>query len=386
MYWTFKSNNDGKRYASWGSPRLLKESEVSDLQARFDVPIYDGRRIAPHESVVMMMQGDGTLGLGDSIWLISFMRDIYRHKARRRCRFVFCSSDWVLKFYSHFLPRSFELVREYMTESDFMAVSHKLPAMYYWREKDKADRSWVDNRSLLERLYNWTGMRYEGLPDWGEFTDEEILYPAGSFWSGLGLDRRDKYVYFQWHSTGPSKNLSPKANMKIIQHIVRKYGYKVYVVGRLKSLEALNSIPGVVSLSGRTEGHAEALFALAFNSEFIVSPDSAGVHLSEAYRVPSVCIMSSLPPVYICSKYRIPAFMYGSGFCPHKPCGVVHHLPKQDMCPEGTGDYCRVFDDIDLALFDKCLEQSARNVDAVSRARTVPFYDALSQPISLVNP
>jgi hypothetical protein len=384
MYWTF--GYQGQRYASWGEPRRLPEEQVSDLKPRFDVQVYRGEEIGRNDSICFLMQGDATLGLGDTIWLITYMRDIYRLKARRHCkRFVFVSSPWILNFYSHFLPDFFELKEEYMTEKEFATINHKLPAMYYWHDtNDNADRSWVDNQSLVQRLYGWSGIEYQGIPDWGEFTDEKLLYPQDSFWTDLGLNKNDPYVFFQWHSSGHTKNLPPKTNIKLLRHITQKYGLKVYVVGRLNSLDPfLSQIPGVVNLSGKTEGHAEALFSLAFNSEFIVSPDSAGVHMAEAYRIPAVCIMATLPPVYICSKYQIPTFMYGSGHCPYCPCGVVHHLPKGRKCPPDTGDYCKVLEDIDLDLFDRCLQES---FDKRKRYRWAPakdFYKALKAPISL---
>jgi len=385
MYWTWDYN--GEKYVSWGEPRTEPfKSNCTNLIAKYDIPIYNGSIIKPNESVVWMMQGDDTLGLGDSIWLINYLRDVYRIKGRRRCNFKIVSDSWVHNFYSNFLNKSFEMVQEYMTEKDFMSCEHKLPSIYFWHDfntGDNADRSWLDNRSIVQRLYAWSGIEYNGLSDWGEFTKEEILYPKKSFWSDLGLNQNDKFIYFQWHSSGHTKNLPPKQNVKLIKHLINTYGYKVYVIGRLKCLDIINNINGVVNLSGKTEGNAEALFTLAFNSEFIVSPDSAGVHLGEAYKIPSVCLMSSLPPSYICSKYKIPSFMYGSGACPYKPCGIVHLLPKETKCPKDTGDYCRVFDQIDLNLFDRCVEKTFNNRARYRYSPSEDFYGSLNQPISL---
>lgn len=382
MYWSWIHNNQS--YISWGKPRRTEESLVINLKPRYDIPIYNGTPIKSEESIIFSMQGDSSLGLGDSIWLINFMRDIYSLKCRRRARFLFFSSPWVLKFYSNFLPSSFEMREEYITEQEFNTITYKLPAMYYWHDtNDNVDRSWIDNRSLVERLYNWTGMKYDGLLDWGDFTNEKILYPANDFWADLNLNKKDKYVYFQWHSSGHTKNINPRENIKIIKHIIKNYGYKVYVVGRLKCLDILNEIPGVVNLSGKTEGKAESLFTLAFNSEFIVTGDSAGLHLSEAYKIPSVCIMATLPPVYVASKYKIPSFMFGSGHCPYSPCGIVHHLPKETKCPKDVGDYCKVFDNIDLNLFDRCVKQSFKNRLNYRKEEPLNFYEALKSPISL---
>jgi len=93
--------------------------------------------------------------------------------------------------------------------------------------------------------------------------------------------------------------------------------------------------------------------------------------------------MSTLPPSYICSKYQIPAFMYGSGHCPYSPCGIVHELPKATKCPSDTGDYCKVFDDIDLDLFDRCLHKSIQNRFNYRRKAPFDFYKAMKAPITL---
>lgn len=377
MYWTF--DYQGNKYCSWGAPRSLPENEISNLKSDFNIKIYNGAFIQPEDSTVMMMQGDSTLGLGDTIWLISYMRDVYRIKARRRGRFLFCSSPEINKFYSNFLPGSFELREEFIIKQEFDTINHKLPGMSFWTEID-ADKSWVDNQSILERLYSWVGIEYEGLPDFGEFTNEKILYPNKKYYERLRIDPKDKYVFFQWHSSGHSKNLPPSSNIKLLKHITKYTGYKIYVIGQLKCLDKLEKISGVKNLSGKTNGLD--VFTLAFNSEFIVCPDSAGIHLGEAYKIPAVGIMATLPPVYVASKYKIPAFMFGSGQCPYKPCGIVYELPR-DKCPEDTEKYCKVLTEIDLNLFNLCLEQTYNNRRQYRSVGARNFYAAMSEPITL---
>jgi len=382
MYWSW--NKNGVRHASWGQPRLLDDISYTALEARFDVPVYAGNRIGPGESMVMMMQGDATLGLGDSIWLMNYMRDVWNVKSRRRGEFTFVSSPSVAHFYSNFLPQPFHYVQEYLKWTTFEAFNHKLPSMYYWNDPvDGAARSWLDNKSILERLYDLSGMEYRGLLDWGDFTNEELLYPSSDFYERLNINKNDRYVFLQWHSSGHAKNMPPSTNLKIINHIVKTYGLKVYVVGKLTCLDAINNLPGVVNLSGKTE--LEDLIPLAFNSDFIVCPDSAGMHLSEAYKIPCVCVMSTLPPVYVASKYKIPAFMFGSGFCPFRPCGVVHALPKETKCPSDTGRYCKVMEDLDLEVFDASIVKSFNNRAAYRSKASVNFYESMNQPISLCN-
>jgi hypothetical protein len=385
MYWSFDYKD--KKYYAWGKPRVIAENEYSNLRERFDVEMYNGAFIEKGDKVLYSMQGSSDLGLGDSIWLISFLRDIYSIKSRRRAEMNIYTSEWVKGFWGNFLPKSFNFLPDFIPEKDFHETKFKLPSMYYWKDmKDESDRSWTDNKSLLHRLYDWTGMEYNGLPDFGDFTNEKLLYPSKDFYEKYKLNPEDKYVFFQWHSSSETKNLPPSANIKIIKHIVEKYGLKVIVVGRLRALDVLSNIKGVINLSGKTEGDAEALITLAFNSEFIVCPDSAGVHLSEAFRIPSVCLMSSLPPSYICSKYRIPTFMYGSGHCPFAPCGVIGKLPKETKCPVGTKNYCRVYDEIDLELFDRCVAKSFNNRRCWRNRNikeTINFYGVQKMPITV---
>jgi hypothetical protein len=382
MYWTWMHNNE--KHISWGQPRSMPDGSFSECQPDYSVQVYNGKIIQSGEKVVYMMSGDSTLGYGDSIWLISYLRDLFRIKSRRRGEFHICSSKDINKFYSNYLPKCFVFREEYITKKEFDTFPHQLPAMYYWKEKDGSDKSWVDNRSILERLYDLVGMEYEGLPDFGEFTNEEILYPKDDFYTRLGIDKKDKYVFFQWHSSGHTKNLPPKTNIKLLKHITEKYGLKVYVIGRLSKLDALEKIKGVVNLNTKTL--AEDLTTLAFHSEFIVAPDSAGIHLGEAFRIPTVGIYSTLPPVYTCSKYKIPTYMYGSGHCPFKPCGVVDKLPLH-KCPTGTEKYCKVLEDVNLDLFDRCVQKTFENRHHYRNKKNLSFYEEYQEtPISLNGP
>jgi len=378
MFWTF--DYQGKKYVAWGQPRSLPKDAVTNLEPDYSVKVYQGEEIKPEDSVFFSMQGDATLGMGDSIWLISYIRDIYRIKGQRRCKLDVSTSEPIAKFYANFLPKSINFTPEYITKKQFDAYTHKLPAMYYWKETDGSDRSWLDNQSILQRLYGLVGIEYDGLPDFGEFTDEEILYPPQSYYARLGINPKDKYVFFQWHSSGVPKNLPPKSNIKLLKHITETYGYKVYVIGRLDGLDRIEEVLGIKNLCNKTT--AEDVFSLAFNSEFIVCPDSAGVHLSEAYRIPGVAVMATLPPTYIASKYKIPAFMFGSGFCSHKPCGYATELPLH-KCPTGTKNYCAVLQDIDLAMFDKCVAKSYDNRNKYRQVKSIDFYQSQNLPITM---
>lgn len=381
MFWTWDKLSDNEQYISWGQPRSLKSEQYDNCAPNYEVKVYRGERVRPGERAIFMMSGDATLGFGDSIWLINYLRDFLKIKGRLRCHLDIATSPDVAKFYSHFFPKNVNFIDEYITKKEFDKYDHKLPAMYYWKENE-ADKSWADNQSILQRLYNCAGIEYFGLSDWRDFTPDDLMFPDDDYYKRLGIEKDDKYIFFQWHSSGEPKNIHPRENIKLIKHLIDKYKFKCYIIGRLKSLDKLEKIPGVVNLAGKTT--AEDLVRLAVNSELIVGPDSAGMHLGEAYKIPSVCIMSVLPPVYVASKYKIPAFMYGSGKCPNKICGVVSSLPILDKCPKGTENYCAVMQDIDLNLFDKCVIQTVRNVNKYrNNIEPVDFYESNLLPISL---
>lgn len=378
MYWTWRYKD--QEWASWGRPRSVDKNGISDIKPNYDIDVYQGGEIKRGDRVFFSMQGDATLGLGDSIWLISFIRELYSIKGRRRCQLDVATGKDVGKFFKMFLPKGVNIIPEYITKSEFDSYDHKLPAMYYWRDDDDSDRSWIDNQSIVERLYHLCGMKYDSLPDFGDFTDPEVLYPPKNYYERLGIDPKDKYVFFQWHTSSGVKNLPAEVNIKLLKHITREYGYKVYVIGRLDGLDSIEKIPGVVNLSNNTTG--ADVISLGFGCEFFVSPDSAGVHLSEAFRIPGVGILGTLTPSYIASKYRIPTFMFGAGHCSHRPCGVVKRLPLE-RCPVGTKTHCAVLGSIDLKLFDKCVTQSFRNRELYRSCDPTPFYDSDSQPITL---
>lgn len=382
MYWTF--DHKGITKISWGQPRSLPKNEVTNLKERYDIKVYSGEVIKPGESVLFSMQGDSTLGFGDSIWLLTYIRAIFSQKGRRRCNMDIATSDAIAKFYSYFTTPKIKYVEEYVTYERFKQYDHVLPAMYYWKEIDnegvfRGDKSWIAIESLVERLFNLTGMEYQGLPDFGDFTDQKLLYPEDEWYDKLGIDKDEKYCFFQWHTSGVAKNIPAKENIKMIKHITEQTGLKVYVIGKVEGLSMLEKIKGVVNLSCKTEGID--LITLAFNAELIVGPDSAGVHIGEAYRVPTVGIFGTLPPHYVCNKYKIPAFMMGSGYCSVKPCGYTSEIPFH-LCPKKQNQkYCEVLDNIDIELFDRCIKQTFKNRDEYLSKENTDFYKSMKLPI-----
>jgi len=254
MYWTWKKQSDNKTYISWSQPRSMPQNSYYDLNPDYNIPVYNGKKMRKSDKVVYCMQGDSTLGMGDSIWLISYLRDIYRILGKRKIELHICSSEWINNFYSHFLPSTIKFREEYITKEEFDSFDHKLPAMYYWREEDNADKSWLDNQSILERLYKLVGIQYNGLPDWGEFTPDYIMSPNKEFYERLNINKNDNYIFFQWHSSGIAKNIPPKPNIKILRYLIEKYpDWKIYIIGRLNSLNKLEEIhSNIKNLSNKT--------------------------------------------------------------------------------------------------------------------------------------
>lgn len=380
MFWSFKLNNE--RYATWGEPR--NTSGAADAMPRFDILVNNGEHIYPDDKSIVLMQGDSTFGVGDSIWLMSFLRLIWQQRHNKQGELYFCSSNKYLSLFKNFLPKEIKLIKEYMTWDDFVQFDHFFPSIYYWKNvSDNSDKSWLDNQSLLERLCTWVGIKYDGLEDWNQFTPEHILHPSDEFFLNLGITPGEKYIMIQWHSSGYPKNIPPHTMFKIINHLKERFNYKIVIVGTNPELNKIK-MDGVVVTVGKTE--IIDLFSIAANASLIICPDSAAVHLAELYKIPCVCIMSTLPPVYIASKYRIPTFIFGSGHCPYSPCGYVHELPL-DRCPKGTKDFCAVMNDIRLSLFDTCLDKTILNAkvwnDPNYKGTPVHFYDAVYQPISL---
>jgi len=379
MYWSFSLNN--QTYYSWGQPRENIQKECKNLQPRYDVNIYQGELVKPEDTAVMLIKGDGTLGLGDSIWLISYLREWLMYKGHNKCKIYFGSSKIITDFYRNFLPGCFQYEDEYISEERFESITHKLPSIYYWHDHGGGDKSWVRNQSIISRTYEWCGIQYQGIPDWRLFSPNHIMYPEQEFYDKLGIEPGLKHVFFQWHSSGISKNLSPAANIKLLKELGKMNDIdKIYIIGRLNHLDQLNELPKVKNLANKTTGLD--VFTLAATSSLIVCPDSAGLHLGEAYRIPTVAIMSTLPPVYVAYKYNIPSFIYGSGICPYKPCGHVIELPLY-KCPKGTKDYCAINSDVDIHQFRMAIQKTKQNTQDYRSIRATNFYNALNEPIVL---
>ena len=67
---------DGKTCAGWGVPRSIEQTNCN--AKKIDRKIYDGDKINPGEKVLFTINGSSSLGVGDSIWTMQYLRDIYK--------------------------------------------------------------------------------------------------------------------------------------------------------------------------------------------------------------------------------------------------------------------------------------------------------------------
>lgn len=383
MFWSFK--REGKEYVSWGQPRNV--DNFYDYMPRFDALVHYKEKIYPNDRCVSIMQGDGSFGVGDSIWLIQYYRLIYKHLLHTDSSFTFVSSKKYIELFGYFLPKQFKFYEEYMLWDEFIEYDHLFPTLYYWKNlADGSDKSWTDNQSILQRMCTWSGIPYDGLEDWRDFSPQSVLYPNSQYFDYFGIDRDRPYILIQWHSSGQPKNIAPKVIFDIIDHLQKRFkNHQIVIIGTYDSLKLIRKKDVIVTV-GKTS--ILDLFSLAANAKLIVCPDSAAMHLAEAYKVPCVCIMSVLPPIAVASKYRIPAFMFGRGYCPYAPCGFVHHLPKETHCPKEVKNYCALMSSINFHLFDECIDKTIINAanwnNSEYKPESVNFYDGINRPISLM--
>ena len=52
MYWSFVYRN--KSYVSWGKPRSVPLEQVTNIESRFDVHVYQGEQILPEDKIIFM--------------------------------------------------------------------------------------------------------------------------------------------------------------------------------------------------------------------------------------------------------------------------------------------------------------------------------------------
>lgn len=373
MYWSCIFN--GTKYYSWGQPQL---PNASSIQPEY-IPVYCGEKVNSNDKAILLHNGNSKFGLGDFIWLTSFLREWNLLKGRNKCPITFGSSEIIVKLIRNFLPPIVQYTKALVQEDVFQQHNHKLASLYYWPDRDGSDKSWIRNRSIVSRSFAWAGMQYEGLPDWRIFSPNQIIYPDQDFYNKLQIDENENYVFFQWHSSGKAKNLPNQINIKLLQLLAQLDYDKIYVIGMYDNLDQLERINKVINLSGKTS--CLDVFTLAANASLIISPDSGGIHLGEAFRVPAVGITATLPPNYIAYKYKVPAFITGSGFCPYKPCGHVHDLPH-GKCPNPSLDYCQVLENIDQKSFLLAIQKTRDNVNNLKSCPAEKFYNALHEPMS----
>ncbi len=369
MFHSFLS--DGEKFYSWGQPLGASLRHVQKLRPEPDVPFYAGETIKPDDSV-LLLTGTFKVALGDSIWLISFVRDWYRWRAQRRGQVRVGVSEISQPLYRAFLPQAIELCLQNVPEKEFLATTYKLPGLQFPLDRGGGIKSWAMNRSMVSWLYQSCGMVFDGLPDWGEFAPPAVLDPPKAFFRRIGVPS-EPFIFFQANSTSRTRTLSPASRLKLMQHLLAHYGRPVYLVDTEEHNAELAKLPGVRTFFGKLS--ALDVFTLGAQAELIVSPDTLGIHLGEAFRRPAVGILGPTPPQHMAWGYRVPAFIYGSGFCANRPCGHTSFLPRKTKCPTRDLEFCAVTEDIDLALFDRAVERTRENL---ARAHWTPPRPPLS--------
>jgi len=79
MLWSFNYKN--QTYVSWGKPSRFDATDLSDCNPMPDYQLYKGE--TPADNLIWLGQGISALGVGDCIWLMTYLRDIWRIKMRR---------------------------------------------------------------------------------------------------------------------------------------------------------------------------------------------------------------------------------------------------------------------------------------------------------------
>jgi len=369
MFYSFLSGND--KFYCWGMPMGISQSHARQLRAEPEVPFYQGEPVQPEDSI-LLLTGGYHVALGDSIWLISFARDWHRWRAQRRGRMRVGVAESSQPLYRAFLPAAIKVCLQNIPEKEFLTVTHKLPGLQFPLEPGGGIKSWALNRSMVSWLYQCCGMIFNGLPDWGEFAPPAILDPPKSFFRRLGTPN-ERFILFQGNSTSRTRTLSPALRMKLIQHLLAQHGLPVYIVDTEAHHHEVAKLSGVRTFFGKLS--TLAVFALGARADLIVSPDTLGIHLGEAFRRPTVGILGPTPPQHMAWGYRVPAFVFGSGFCQNKPCGHTSFLPRKTKCPTRDLEFCAVTENIDLAVFDRAVARTRENL---ARAHWTPPRPPLS--------
>jgi hypothetical protein len=362
---------DGKKFYSWGQPLGASIRHVRQLRPEPDVTFYSGEVVRATDSI-LLLTGTFRLALGDSIWMISFARDWYRWRAQRRGHMRVGVAEASQALYRTFLPEAVELCLQNVPEKEFLATTYKLPGLQFPLDSGGGIKSWAMNRSMVSWMYQSCGMVFDGLPDWGEFAPPAVLNPLKSFFQRIGAPV-EPFTFLQGNSSSRTRTLSPALRLKLARHLLAQYGRPVYLVDTEGNNSELAKLPGVRTFFGKLS--ALDVFTLAAQADLIVSPDTLGIHLGEAFRRPSVGILGPTPPQHMAWGYRVPAFIFGSGACQNRPCGHTTFLPRKTKCPTRDLEFCAVTEDVDLALFDRAVERTQENL---ARAHWTPPRSPLS--------
>ena len=130
MYHTYFYKD--KHHVVWSYPFWLPNQYFATVKEK-KVKLYDGSPVKRGDKVLQLAAPDDGMAVGDSIWLISFLRDWYRTRGQRNCQMHVGIPPSSEALFKTFLPKNFKIVPYVVDETFFDKMDYILPALVFTR-------------------------------------------------------------------------------------------------------------------------------------------------------------------------------------------------------------------------------------------------------------
>ena len=143
------------------------------------------------------------------------------------------------------------------------------------------------------------------------------------------------YFVYNVSSSGPNRTYPPQMGKEAVAALLDELpGHVAVILGQNEHMPFHLKHDRVINLYNKTKVF-RSMFPIVQDADFVIGPDSAGIHIAGGLSRPSISLWGPYDPEWRVKYYTDSYPVFVPGVCPHAPCAPHPDMP-QVKCKDAT--------------------------------------------------